>query len=115
MKANAIAYSTLDTSKLDELDRPRTTVLLSVARALKRDSVVTTGDVTKVYKVVCEEHDEKARGTTQFWKYIQDLAARGIINTKRVQAGADGLTTHITLTEASAEDLETELVRRLEG
>ncbi len=114
-RANALAYSTLDTSKLDELDRPRTTVLLSVARALKRDSVVTTGDVTKVYKVVCEEHDEKARGTTQFWKYIQDLAARGIINTKRVQAGADGLTTHITLTEASAEDLETELVRRLEG
>jgi cell division control protein 6 len=114
-KANALAYSQLDTSKLDELDRARTIALLSVCRALKKDSVVTTGDVTKVYKVVCEEYEEKARGTTQFWKYIQDLSARGIINAKRVQAGADGLTTHITLTEASAEDLEAELVRRLES
>jgi cell division control protein 6 len=114
-KANAIAYSTLDTGKLDELDRARTVALLAVARALRRDSVVTTGQVTRVYKVVCEEYDESPRGTTQFWKYIQDLSARGIINAERVQAGADGLTTHITLTEASAEDLEAELVRRLEG
>jgi cell division control protein 6 len=114
-KANAIAYSQLDTAKLDELDRPKTVALLAITRALKKDSVVTTGDVTSVYKVVCEEYGEKARGTTQFWKYIQDMSARGIINAKRVQAGADGLTTHITLTEASAEDLEAELVRRLEG
>jgi cell division control protein 6 len=113
-KANAIAYSTLDTSKLDELDRPKLVTLLAITRALRRESVVTTGDVQKVYKVVCEEHDEKARGTTQFWKYIQDMSARGIINAMRVQAGADGLTTHITLTEASAEDLEAELIRRLE-
>jgi cell division control protein 6 len=113
-KANAIAYSTLDTSKLDELDRPRTIVLLSICRALRKDSVVTTGDVQKVYKVVCEEYDEKPRGTTQFWKYIQDMSARGIINAERAQQGADGLTTHITLTEASSEDLEDELVRRLE-
>ncbi len=113
-KANALAYSQLDTGKLDELDRARTITLLAIARALKRASVVTTGDVTKVYKVVCEEYDEKPRGTTQFWKYIQDLSARGIINAERVQAGADGLTTHITLTEASAEDLEAELVSRLD-
>lgn len=112
-KANALAYSTLDTSKLDELDRPRTVALLAICRALRRESVVTTGDVMKVYPVVCEEYDEKPRGTTQFWKYIQDLSARGIIDAERVQAGADGLTTHIALTEASAEDLEAELVRRL--
>ncbi len=114
-KANALAYSQLDTGRLDELDRPKLVALLAVARALKRDSTVTTGQVTKVYRVVCEEYDEKARGTTQFWKYIQELSARGIINAERVQAGADGLTTHITLTEASAEDLEEELVRRLEA
>ncbi len=114
-KANAIAYSTLDTSKLDELDRSKTVALLSICRALRKDSVVITGDVLKVYKVVCEEYDERPRGTTQFWKYIQDMSARGIINAERVQAGADGLTTHITLTEASAEDLEAELVRRLDG
>jgi cell division control protein 6 len=114
-KANAIAYSTLDTSRLDELDRPKLVALLAICRALKKDSVVTTGDVQKVYKVVCEEYNESARGTTQFWKYIQDMSARGVINAKRVQAGADGLTTHITLTEASAEDLEAELVKRLES
>jgi cell division control protein 6 len=114
-KANAIAYSTLDTSKLDELDRPKTVALLAICRALRKESVVSTGDVMKVYALVCEEYGEKARGTTQFWKYIQDMAARGIINADRVQQGADGLTTHITLTEASAEDLETELVKRLDA
>ncbi|MCK5251925.1 MAG: cell division control protein Cdc6, partial [Thermoplasmata archaeon] len=69
--------------------------------------------VMKVYPVTCEEYGEKPRGTTQFWKYIQDMAARGIINADRVQQGADGLTTHITLTEASAEDLEAVLIKRL--
>ena len=112
-KANAIAYSTLDTSKLDELDRPKTVALLAICKALRKESVVTTGDVMKVYPVTCEEYGEKPRGTTQFWKYIQDMAARGIINADRVQQGADGLTTHITLTEASAEDLEAVLVKRL--
>ncbi len=112
-KANAIAYSTLDTSKLDELDRPKTVALLAICKALRKESVVTTGDVMKVYPVTCEEYGEKPRGTTQFWKYIQDMAARGIINANRVQQGADGLTTHITLTEASAEDLEAVLVKRL--
>jgi cell division control protein 6 len=112
-KANAIAYSTLDTSKLDELDRPKLVTLLAICRALRKTSVVTTGDVMKVYPVACEEHGEKPRGSTQFWKYIQDMAARGIINADRVRQGADGLTTHITLTEASSEDLEAELVRRL--
>jgi cell division control protein 6 len=114
-KANAIAYSTLDTSKLDELDRPKVVVLLAICRALKKESVVSTGDVMDHYQVVCEEYDEGARGTTQFWKYIQDMAARGIINAERAKMGAEGLTTHITLTEASAEDLEAELVRRLES
>jgi Cdc6-like AAA superfamily ATPase len=113
-KANAIAYSTLDTSKLDELDRPKTVTLLAICRALRKKSVVTTGDVMEHYGVVCEEYGEKARGTTQFWKYIQDMAARGIINAERAKMGAEGLTTKITLTEASAEDLEAELVNRLE-
>jgi len=112
-KANAIAYSTLDTSKLDELDRPKTVALLAICRALRKTSVVTTGDVMRVYPVACEEYGEKPRGSTQFWKYIQDMAARGMINADRVQQGVEGLTTRITLTEASAEDLEAELVRRL--
>ena len=112
-KANAIAYSTLDTSKLDELDRPKTVALLAICRALRKTSVVTTGDVMRVYPVACEEYGEKPRGSTQFWKYIQDMAARGIINADRVQQGVEGLTTKITLTEASSEDLEAELVRRL--
>lgn len=114
-KANAIAYSSLDTGKLDELDRPKTVLLLAILRALRKESVVTTGDVMKVYPVVCEEYGESPRQTTQFWKYVQDMAARGIINAERVKQGAEGLTTHITLTEASVEDLEAELVRRLEA
>ena len=71
--------------------------------------------MVKHYQVACEEFGEKPRGTTQFWKYIQDLSARGIINAERVQQGVEGLTTRITLTEASASDLEAELVKRLEG
>ncbi len=112
-KANALAYSELDTGRLDELDDQRMLVLLAIARSLKRQTTTTTGEVTKYYERACEEFGHKARSTTQFWKYVQDISARGIIETERSKSGAEGLTTRISLTEASAEDLEGELVRRL--
>ena len=111
-KANALAYSSLDTSRLDELERHRLLVLLAVARALKRQTTTTTGEVTRYYERACEEFGDKARGTTQFWKYLQDLSARGLVETER-RPGHEGLTTRISLTEASAAELEEELVRRL--
>jgi cell division control protein 6 len=111
-KANALAYSELDTSRLDELERHRQLVLLAVARALKRSTTTTTGEVTRYYERACEEFGDKARGTTQFWKYLQDLSDRGLVDTER-KTGHEGLTTRITLTEASAAELEAELVKRL--
>jgi cell division control protein 6 len=112
-KANALAYSQLDAGRLDDLDRQRQLALLGVARALKRKSSTTTGEATGYYETACEEFGEKPRGTTQFWKYIRDLSDRGIIETERTRSGTEGLTTLITLTEASAVELEEELARRL--
>jgi len=114
-KANALAYSQLDSGRLDDLDRQRLLVLLAVARALKRKSSTTTGEATGYYELACEEFGDKPRGTTQLWKYVRDLSDRGIINTERTRSGTEGLTTVITLTEASAADLEEELARRLVG
>jgi cell division control protein 6 len=113
-KANALAYSQLEIVQLEELDRQKQLVLLAVARALRDASSATTGEVTKHYKVACEEHGERARATTQFWKYVQELSARGFINAERTQSGLEGLTTRITLTEASASEL-TEALEDLLG
>ncbi len=110
-KANALAYSRLEIGQLKELDRQKQLVLLAVARALRDASSTTTGEVTRHYRVACEEDGERARSTTQFWKYVQELTARGFINAERTQSGLEGLTTRITLTEASA----SELTEALEG
>ncbi len=112
-KANAMSYSSLDASRLDDLERHRLLVLLAVARALRKQTTTTTGEVTRFYERACEEFGEKARGTTQFWKYMQDLSDRGLVETERTRSGFEGLTTRISLTEASAAELEDELVRRL--
>jgi len=59
------------------------------------------GEVEEMYKLVCEEYNEKPLAHTQFWKYIRNLDSCGMITTKISGKGVRGKTTLIGLTAPS--------------
>ncbi|MEM0449225.1 MAG: AAA family ATPase [Methanomassiliicoccales archaeon] len=108
--AKALTYSVVTESKIEELDKQRKLVLLSIARAIKGEAYVTTGEVERVYRVVAEEYGEKARAHTQFWAYLQDLANEGLISTKVAgEPSGGGRTTYISLPDIPASILKEKL------
>ncbi|MGD0804798.1 MAG: AAA family ATPase [Candidatus Bathyarchaeia archaeon] len=89
--------------------------LLSVARFFRNSSApqATTGEVEQLYRVACEERGETPRAHTQFWKYLENLKATGII-TSKVDSSSQGRTQLITLGKVSAEALEREVLKGFE-
>ncbi|MCD6461627.1 MAG: AAA family ATPase [Thermoplasmata archaeon] len=108
--AKAEIHSIVTESKLRELDTQKKLVLLASGRRLRKNPYATTGEVEDAYRVACEEYGETPRKHTQFWKYIKDLEALGLLDTK-VRHGREGTTTLLTVRDLPAG----ELVRMLEG
>lgn len=84
------------------LERHKKLTLLGIARALRTRSSITMGEAQTNYLVACEEVGEKHRSHTQFWKYIQDLSASGVIDSVQSSRGIQGSTTLISLAELPA-------------
>ncbi len=113
--AKAETYSTMVSveGKLTDLDKNRKLILMAIARSLKKETYATTGDVEKRYAVICEEYEAKKLGHTQFWKYIKDLDAQGIIEAKKSSKGVVGTTTMISLPDIPAKVLEEKLMQMM--
>ncbi len=103
--AKAFTYSFVTEERIGALDRHRKVILLSIARAMKEDAYVTTGEVEKVYKVVAEEYGERARAHSQFWSYLQDLSNQGLILTKVGSDRSGGRTTLISIPDMPAKEM----------
>jgi Cdc6-like AAA superfamily ATPase len=92
--------------------------LLGLARTLERtqEGYTSMGDAEIAYRMACEEYREESRAHTQVWKYVQNLAASGIVSTKPSAAGFRGKTTMLGLPTAPASAikrwLESSIVRR---
>jgi cell division control protein 6 len=102
--ANAQTYATVEREKVVDLSRQQKLVLLAAARALKRRERVPSGDLYKTYTVVCEEYSEAVRKSTQFWKYLNELESRGLIE---LETSKDGVAHQsvVSLQEVEAEYL----------
>ena len=99
--------------RLGLLDTPKKLVLLAIARKIRRKAFITMGEAEEAYKLVCEEYGEKRRAHTQFWKYVGDLDALGLIDTKLSGEGVVGKTTLIYLPEIPSKILADNLERGL--
>jgi len=95
------------------LEVPKKLVLLAIARKSRKKAYITMGDAEEAYAVVCEEYEEKPRAHTQFWKYVRDLDALGLVDTKPSGEGVVGKTTLISLPEVPAKVLIDNLERSL--
>ncbi len=99
--------------RLAQLDRTRQIVLLGIARRIRKKTYITTGEAEEAYELTCEEFHEKPRGHTQFWKYVKDLDALGLIDAKISGEGVVGKTTLISVPEVPAKVLADNLERML--
>jgi cell division control protein 6 len=104
--AKAAVHPTGMEERLKALDRSKAIVLLAVARKIRKKAYISTGAAEEAYALVCEEYGEKQRGHTQFWKYLRDLDALGLIDAKISGEGVVGKTTLISLPEIPAKMLE---------
>jgi cell division control protein 6 len=95
--AKAFTYNIVTSTKIEELDVQKKLVMLAVARASKDQAYVTTREVETAYKIASEEHGERARGHTQFWAYLQQLANEGLVETKVTGDPSGGRTTYISV------------------
>ena len=111
--AKAHVHPTDVQERLSLLDAPKKLVLLAIARKSRKKAYITMGDAENAYALVCEEYDEKPRAHTQFWKYVRDLDALGLIDTKLSGEGVVGKTTLISLPEIPAKVLGDNLERSL--
>jgi len=111
--AKASVHPTGMEERLKALDKSKAIVLLAVARKIRRKAYISTGAAEEAYALVCEEYGEKQRGHTQYWKYLRDLDALGLIDAKISGEGVVGKTTLISLPEIPAKTLEGMLVEIL--
>ncbi len=114
---NAVAsvYPVVRRDMIPEFGLHERLLLLGVARHFKQtdSAYMSMGDAEEAYALVCEEYNEKQRGHTQLWNYVQKLAVAGIIETLISGVGQRGKTTLISLPRVPASDLEKELVNSL--
>jgi len=114
--AKASVHPTDVEEKVRDLDRAHALALLAVARRIRRKAYLVTSEAEESYGLACEEYGTTARGHTQFWKYLKDLEALGLIDSKvitRTARGAPGKTTVISLPEIPAQVLVEKLERKL--
>jgi len=107
--AKAEVLPTYVEERLRGIDATRKLVLLAIARKAKKKAYVTTGEAEDAYAVVCEEFGEKRRAHTQFWKYLKELDALGLIDAKLSGEGVVGKTTLISVPEIPAKTLASHL------
>ncbi len=88
--------------------------LLSIARFFMSSTApeATTGEIEESYRLVCEEYGEKARGHTQFWKYLKKLDDLDFVSME-IHASSQGRTQLIRLDKIPAKLLQEKVMELL--
>ena len=98
--------------QLESLPLHACLMLIGICRRLKKEESVTSGEIEKLYHVVCEEFEEKPKGYTTLWKYTKKASDSGIIFTRTDHIGEGrGRTQHITIPHMLPKDLEEKILR----
>ncbi len=114
VRPSTLRKASLEPSSVDNLSKHQKLVLLGICRRLKKAEEVSSGDAQKLYLLVCEEHDIKARSYTTFWKHLKALETEGLIETRAAHKNVGrGRTTHITMNNTAPATIESRIEREL--
>ncbi|MEM0487935.1 MAG: ORC1-type DNA replication protein [Candidatus Bathyarchaeia archaeon] len=114
-KAASSIYVLAKKSDLAYLGLHEKLFLLGVARLFKESdrAYATLSELERAYMIVCEEYGETPHSHTQLWKYLQNLAAQGILKAKVSSQGQRGRKTLISLLGIPAEELDKTITQLL--
>ncbi len=114
VRPSTLRKSSLEPSSVDNLSLHQKLVLLGICRRLKKSEEVSSGDAQKLYLLVCEENDVKARSYTTFWKHLKSLETEGLIETRSAKTNVGrGRTQHITMNNTTPATIESRIEREL--
>ena len=114
VRPSTLRKASLEPSSVDNLSLHQKLVLLGICRRLKKAEELSSGDAQKLYLLVCEEHEVKARSYTTFWKHLKALETEGLIETRAAHKNVGrGRTTHITMTNTAPATIESRIEREL--
>lgn len=111
--AAATLYRGIREEELRGLSLHESLLLLAIARCFREGAkaYASTGEVEKVYRIVCEELGERPRGHTQLWKYLKRLRSLEVVS---ISLEAVRGRTHRIALRVPADALEREVERLLE-
>ena len=89
VRPSTLRKSSLEPSSVDNLSLHQKLVLLGICRRLKKSEEVSSGDAQKLYLLVCEENEVKARSYTTSWKHLKSLETEGLIETRSAKPTLD--------------------------
>jgi cell division control protein 6 len=112
--AKAFTNPNITGSLLQRLKLHEQLVLLAIARALKGQTYTCADDVLNTYAVVSEEYDERPRGRSQFWQYVNHLVLEGLVDTKPLTK-TRGRKRAVSIPDVPVEELEIRLVELLDA
>ena len=114
VRPSTLRKSSLEPSSVDNLSLHQKLVLLGICRRLKKSEEVSSGDAQKLYLLVCEENEVKARSYTTFWKHLKSLETEGLIETRSAKTNVGrGRTQHITMNNTTPATIERRIEREL--
>ncbi|MHA2092186.1 MAG: ORC1-type DNA replication protein [Candidatus Kariarchaeaceae archaeon] len=92
-------------------------LLLAIARQLRYTHAahITTGNAEEAYHMICEEYGRDPRRHTQIWEYLKEFEKTGVLVTEKSGTGQRGNTQLISIQDASALELEKEVIKRLQN
>ena len=107
--ASASVYSDVSEVKLNNLDRNKKIVLLSISRAIKSAASVSMTKCEKTYAVVCEEYNVPAKKHTQFYTYVMDMEKMALLRTEVKREPDGGRVTYISIDNIPPKELANKL------
>ena len=114
-KAYSDIYPQFSEDLLEHLKKHELLLLLAITRTLKMTNAneVALGEVEQEYRSICGEFNERPRGHTKVWEYVQTLKNIGIINARISGPGRRGKTTLISIPSVSLERLEKAILLKI--
>lgn len=111
--AKAATYPTVSDSRLEELDFHHLTLLLAVARKLRRGAAFCAADEARsAYGTACEERGRRPRSRATVHRILRNLELKGYLDIVVPGAGRPSL---IYLNDAPADLLEARLTQKVGG
>ena len=96
---STVRVASVEPSQVDRLGEHQKLVLLGICRRLRKEEEISSGDARKLYEIICEEFEVKARSYTTFWKHLKALEKEGLVETRSSNSAVGrGRTQYITMT-----------------